>query len=195
MIYLKSKGLYIDTCVHARSLQLCLTLCGMGHSSPGSSVRGIILARILMWVATPSSRGSSPPRNGTLVSCFFCITAGILYQLSHLGKTHVWTHLFEMSCYAIHGHWIGEQRFCDKGIWKEPWYSKSPQESLQARSLKTGFNKLYLDDCFMKWIISTFLKVKWLIIRWFLNLRKGDLLKQVLTESLWSLMKKSSCLR
>ena len=40
--------------------QLCLTLCDPMDSSPaGSSVPGILQARILEWVAMPSSRGSS----------------------------------------------------------------------------------------------------------------------------------------
>ena len=47
-------------CVHAKSLQSCLTLCHpMECSPPGSSVHGILQARILEWVAGPSSRGSS----------------------------------------------------------------------------------------------------------------------------------------
>ena len=46
--------------VHAKSLQSYLTLCDtMDCSPPGSSVRGILQARILEWVAMPSSRGSS----------------------------------------------------------------------------------------------------------------------------------------
>ena len=40
----------------------------MGHTLPGSSVRGILQARILEWVAMPSSRGSSWPRDQTYVS-------------------------------------------------------------------------------------------------------------------------------
>ena len=44
----------------AKSLQSCLTLCNpMDYSPPGSSVRGILQARMLEWVAAPSSRGSS----------------------------------------------------------------------------------------------------------------------------------------
>ena len=35
----------------------------MDYSSPGSSVHGIFLARILEWVAIPFSRGSSQPRD------------------------------------------------------------------------------------------------------------------------------------
>ena len=39
-------------------------------SPPGSSVRGILQARTLEWVAISSSRGSSRPRDGTRVSHF-----------------------------------------------------------------------------------------------------------------------------
>ena len=45
-----------------QSLQSCLTLGDpMDCSPPGSSVHGILQARILEWVAMPSSRGSSQP--------------------------------------------------------------------------------------------------------------------------------------
>ena len=47
-------------CMHAKSLRSCLTLWdSMDHSPPGSSVHGILQARILEWVVMPSSRGSS----------------------------------------------------------------------------------------------------------------------------------------
>ena len=46
---------------------------------PGSSVHGILQARILEWVAMPSSRSSSQPRDQTQVSCiagrFFTVWA------------------------------------------------------------------------------------------------------------------------
>ena len=55
-------------CVHAKSLQLCLALCRPTDCSlQGSSVHGVLLARILEWVALPSSRGSSRPRVWTLI--------------------------------------------------------------------------------------------------------------------------------
>ena len=41
----------------------------MDCSPPGSSVHGILQARILEWVAIPFSRGSSQPRDWTWVSC------------------------------------------------------------------------------------------------------------------------------
>ena len=54
--------------MHAKSLQLCPTLWDpMDCSLPGSS--GILQARILEWVARPSSRGSPRPRDQTWISC------------------------------------------------------------------------------------------------------------------------------
>ena len=45
-------------------VQSCLTLCNcMDCSPPDSSVHGILQARIPEWVAIPSSRGSSWPRD------------------------------------------------------------------------------------------------------------------------------------
>ena len=45
------------------------TLCNpMDCSLPGSSVHGILQARILEWIAIPLSRGSSQPRDWTCVS-------------------------------------------------------------------------------------------------------------------------------
>ena len=50
-------------CMYAKSPQSCLTLCEpMDCSPPGSSVHGIVQARMLERVAMPSSRGSSQPR-------------------------------------------------------------------------------------------------------------------------------------
>ena len=49
----------------------------MDCSQPGSSVHGILQARIVQWVAIPFSWGSSPRREQTHVSC---IGRQILYQ-------------------------------------------------------------------------------------------------------------------
>ena len=60
---------------------MCLTLCNpMDCSPPGSSVHGIFQARILEWVTISSSRGSSQPRDRTLVTCVSCIGRRILYH-------------------------------------------------------------------------------------------------------------------
>ena len=61
--------------VHAWQItQSCLTLCSPMGS--GSSVHGILQARILEWVAMPSYRGSSQPRDQTCVFCISWIAGG-----------------------------------------------------------------------------------------------------------------------
>ena len=63
------RGIIYDVCMLVHSLlrvcvrrvaQSCLTLCDpMDCSPPGSSVHGVLQARILEGVAVPSSRGAS----------------------------------------------------------------------------------------------------------------------------------------
>ena len=53
-------------CVRGR-VRLPATPCAV--APPGSCVPAILQARVLQWVATPSSRASSRPRNRTQVSC------------------------------------------------------------------------------------------------------------------------------
>ena len=72
-----------DTFHWACLSQLCPALYDpMDCSPPGSSVHGILQARILEWVAISFSRGSSRPRDRTQVSCiagrFFTIWATII---------------------------------------------------------------------------------------------------------------------
>ena len=49
-------------------------------SLPGSSVQGILQARILTHAAIFSSRGSSQPRDWTCISCVSCIGRWVLYH-------------------------------------------------------------------------------------------------------------------
>ena len=72
--------------MRAKSLWSCPTLCDlMGCSPPSSSVHGIIQASILRWVAMPSSRRSSRPRDQTCISCSSCI-AGRFFTAEPPGK-------------------------------------------------------------------------------------------------------------
>ena len=85
MTYSRSYFIY-HLCVH--SLQLCQALCNpMDCSPPGPSVCGILQARILEWVAVPSSRASSRPRYQTHISCVSCITGGF-FTTEPLEKPH-----------------------------------------------------------------------------------------------------------
>ena len=75
------------TCLRAKSLQSCLTLCDpVDCSPPGSSVGRILQARILGWVAMPSSGGCSQPRDQTCVSYVSYSGKQVLYHQRHLGS-------------------------------------------------------------------------------------------------------------
>ena len=84
--YLFLPGLAAHMCILKKVSvpQLCPTLCNpMDCSLPGSSVHGILQAGILEWIAMPSSRESSQPKDWTWVSCI----AGRLFTiLSHQGR-------------------------------------------------------------------------------------------------------------
>ena len=83
---LETENLLLVAGVRAKSLQSCPTLCDpMDCSPPGFSVRGILQARILEWVAMSSSRGSSRPRDRTQVSCVSCTGRRVLSPQPHPG--------------------------------------------------------------------------------------------------------------
>ena len=67
--------------------QSCPTLCHpTDYSPPGSSVHGILQARILEWVCMSSWRGSSQPRDQTHVLYVSCIGRQVLYHSHYLGS-------------------------------------------------------------------------------------------------------------
>ena len=69
------------SCVRAKSLQSCPTLCDPVNCSPtGSSVHGILQARMLEWIAK-FSRGSSWLRDQTRVSAVLGISRWALCRL------------------------------------------------------------------------------------------------------------------
>ena len=82
--YTLSKWKFLSSpngCVCAKSFQSSLTLYDtVDCSLPGSSVHGIPQARILKWVAMPSSRRSSWLKDQTHISYIFCIGRQVLYQ-------------------------------------------------------------------------------------------------------------------
>ena len=78
---------HFNMCVPANLLQACLTLCHpMDYSLPGSSVHGILQARILEWIAMSPSRESSRPRDRACVSYVSCTGKRVFYQQYHLGS-------------------------------------------------------------------------------------------------------------
>ena len=73
-------------CIHAELLQSFPTLCdAMDCSPPGSSIHGILQARILKWVAVPSSRETYygiPSTHITLLILLSTESGGILRRQS-----------------------------------------------------------------------------------------------------------------
>ena len=105
----KCTPLYFNTCIHTAwekgdyiytaacvPVVLVVSLSDPVDSSPpGSSVHGILQARILKWVAISSSRGSYQPRDqihDSCISCiaciFFTIGIGTPLQYSYLENFH-----------------------------------------------------------------------------------------------------------
>ena len=94
-------------------------------SPPGSSVPGILQARILEWVAIPSSRGSSRCRDQTRISYVSCIGRQVLYHQLQLGSpTPKYTIFIQI---RVSG---GTQNQKDRG--------KDPGKSFQTARWTTG---------------------------------------------------------
>ena len=114
----------------------------MDCSLPGSSVHGTFQARILEWVAISSSRGSSPPRDPTRISC---IGRQILYHWVTWEALLIGT-LFQNEVFAFRFpvHWkFSSQmraRFCQRlvSFGRRQWQPTPvflPEKSLGRRSL------------------------------------------------------------
>ena len=134
-------------CVHVWVTQLCLTVCDpMDCSPPGSSVHGILQARVLEWIATSFSRGSSWSKDQTQVSCI----AGGFFTIWATGKTNSATiniriHLcFRLILFSwfwalnlAEGHWfIGCMHtfiFPWLRTWLPSWLLFQPLDSMQWR--------------------------------------------------------------
>ena len=100
-------------------LSLCLTLCDpMDCSLPGSSVHGILQARILEWVAISLSRGSSQPRDWTQISH----TAGRFFTIWATREALVHNKVYDKCRYLNHPDTIphpahGKIVFLQTGPW------------------------------------------------------------------------------
>ena len=117
--------------------QSCPLLCDpMDCSPPGSCVHGILQARMLEWVAIPSSRGSSWPRDQTWLSCIadrsFTIWAltirdpgnlGFYYQeLNHIINS-LPTHLF-LPRIKISWRWNWEWGLPKASLYPQEWQDR-----------------------------------------------------------------------
>ena len=84
--------------MHAKLLQLCPTFYDpMDHSPPGSSVHGIFQARILEWVAMPSS-GKPNIKPAALTSL---VLAGGIFTTEPPGKPNI-VYILQENCKIAH---------------------------------------------------------------------------------------------
>ena len=101
--------------VHAKSLQLSLTLCNpVDYSPPGSSVYGILQVRILEWFFTPSSSRAAQPRDQTCLSMSPALTGGFFTNST------TWEALLKLQCLRN-----GKMRFCGGVKWMPSGQSHS----------------------------------------------------------------------
>ena len=146
----------------AQLLQPCLTLCDpMDYSPPGSSVYGILQARILEWVAMPSPMESSQPRDWTHVSMspalavrFFTTSAtrdtqvhysydNVLYVIKHPLSLYIvaWIVCMILSVISIISRLKNSSRFCHRRMVRlvrscQTTFLLCPVKPLPYRSLK-----------------------------------------------------------
>ena len=86
--------------------QLCPTLLDlMVCSPPGSSVHGILQAKLLEWVAIPFSKGSSRLRDWNCFSCVSSLGRWILYYHTTRGITKSETGLSNWACTHTYIEW------------------------------------------------------------------------------------------
>ena len=118
--------------MRAKSLQWCPALGDyMDSCPPGSSLHGILQGRILEWVAVPSSKGSSWPKDGTHVSSalagrFFATESPgkRLDSYVTLGKVLKLSHLNFLTCKMRNYKHISLVRLNQRGVVRLWWVSQ-----------------------------------------------------------------------
>ena len=130
-------------CLVARS---CPTLCDpVDYSPPGSSIHGILQARIPEWIAISFSRGYSPPSDHTCVSFVFCM-AGRFFTTEPPRKPTIAT-----SSYSHQNSMVWE-KLPDRSM-EQNWEPRNKLTHIWTINLQPnrGKNILRKDSLFQKW--------------------------------------------
>ena len=109
----------------------------------GSSVHGILQARILEWVAISFSRRSSRPSDQTSVSYVSCTGSQVLYHYCHLGSPSKW--FISIIFSIINSLTQGEKSFL---LWVNS--SELGETTCTAVSIKFFFLKIFWCGPFLK---------------------------------------------
>ena len=123
----------------------------VAHQAPG-----VFQARILEWFAISLSRGSSQPRNQTLVSCIYCIGKQILYHQLHLLVLCVLytAYIFNAEVKSESGSVMSDS-LKPHGLYT-PWNSPGQNDRVGSHSLLLGiFPTQGLNPCLQhcRWIL------------------------------------------
>ena len=96
----------------------------MNYGPPGSSVHGVLQARILAWVAIPFSKGSSWPRDQTQISCI----AGRFFTIWATREAYAIS-LTSFNKWGLPGSSAGKESACNVGdMGLIPGLGRSPGE-------------------------------------------------------------------
>ena len=135
-------GLEVFVCVKMLVTQLCLTLCDpIDCSPPGSCVLGILLARILEWVAICFSRGSFWPRDRIQVSC-------LVGRFFTIKLRKCFSNVLCTSLTFRYSNWFR--------MWSTPFhlFLRLFLFVCYGPCLKSSFNMLQHRFCFMPWFFG-----------------------------------------
>ena len=115
-------------CLCAKSFQSCLTLCEtMDHSSPGSSVHGILQAGILEWLARPPAGDLSKP--GTEPLSLVSLALADVFFTTHATCLNVLQYCFCFMFQVFGGRHLGSY-LPDQGLNLYPWHWKVKSQPL-----------------------------------------------------------------
>ena len=139
------KILKLKDCYYCLVAKLCLTLWPMDYSPPGSSIHGILKARILEWLAISLSQGSFWPRGWTHISC---IGRQILYHRA------TWEAKMKRYNFQVNREkWIKERRKSSikKKAVKEKGKKENTVEQIESRN-EPIYNSFHSD-----WVLFYFI--------------------------------------
>ena len=135
----------------------------MDYSLPGSSIHGILQAKILQWLAIPFSRGSSRCRDGTQVSCvagrFFIIWVTREAQpLKQPGITLAHSRYLKNGNYSeCYSHLITSLKIYLKDYWEFLLQQTKTNMNAESKYLATHVIHLYtnsMTNCWVCWAQS-----------------------------------------
>ena len=118
-----------------------LSVTPMECSPPGSSVHGILQARILEWVAIPYSRGSSRPRDWTRsISYVSCVGRWVLYNWCYLGCPFFGSNICKCANHSSeHSLWSWgpeSEHWCHLLTAGWPWTGNCPRVAYRIKGVK-----------------------------------------------------------